>query len=60
MRIEQDWGKEREQASQNLELRLKKMEDRQNRLTDAYLDKLIEKETFEQRKTTLLEESVAC
>jgi len=60
LRIEQDWGKEREQASQNLELRLKKMEDRQNRLTDAYLDKLIEKETFEQRKTTLLEESVAC
>jgi hypothetical protein len=54
--MKQDWGNEREQAIQNLELRLKQMDDRQNRLTDAYLDKLIEKETFEQRKTALLGE----
>lgn len=54
--MKQDWGAERAQAIQNLELRKKHMQDRQDRLTDAYLDKLFDKETYEQRKTALLSE----
>jgi hypothetical protein len=54
--MKQDWSSERAQVIQNLELRKNQLQDRQDRLTDAYLDKLIDKETFEQRKTALLSE----
>jgi site-specific DNA recombinase len=56
LQMKQDWTSERVQAMQNLELRGSQLQDRQDRLTDAYLDKLIDKETFEQRKTALLKE----
>lgn len=39
-----------------LALRHSQMRDRLNRLTDAYIDRMIEKATFEERKTTLLME----
>lgn len=51
--MKQDWGEERAQAIQNLELRKGQLQDRQDRLTDAYLDKLLDKETFEQRKNSV-------
>jgi hypothetical protein len=56
LQMKQDWGTEREQAIQNLELRKGQLQDRQTRLTDAYLDNLIDQETFEQRKTALIKE----
>ena len=56
LQMKQDWGTERGQVIQNLELRKNQLQDRQDRLTDAYLDKLIDKDTFEQRKTALLSE----
>lgn len=39
-----------------LTLQLGQIEDRLNRLTDAYIDRLIEKDLFEQRKSALLVE----
>jgi hypothetical protein len=56
LRMKQDWGAERQQAIQNLELHNSQLQDRQDRLTDAYLDKLIDKDIFEQRKTALITE----
>lgn len=50
------WQQEQEKALQALILRLGQNQDRQNRLTDAYLDQLIDKSTYEQRKTALLVE----
>jgi hypothetical protein len=51
-----DLGTERAQAVQNLELRKNHLQERQDRLTDAYLDRMLDKETFEQRKTALISE----
>jgi hypothetical protein len=56
LQMKQDWTSERAQATQNLELHKSQLQDRQDRLTDAYLDKLIDKDTFEQRKTALNKE----
>jgi site-specific DNA recombinase len=47
---------EREKLSEALRLQIVQIEDRLNRLTDAYIDRLIEKELFEQRKGALLAE----
>lgn len=44
---------ERESFMRGLGLRLKQFDDRLARLTDAYVDRLIEKETFEDRKRLL-------
>ena len=51
-----DWENQREEEINALALRIKSLEDRLGRLTDAYIDRLIEKEIFEQRKTALLME----
>jgi hypothetical protein len=51
-----DWGKEREDQINSLSLRLSQLQDRLNRLTDAYIDRVIEKEIFEERKRALLME----
>jgi site-specific DNA recombinase len=52
MRSEQ--GHQQEQAVQALQLRLSGIDDRVGRLTDAYIDRLIDKELFEERKAALL------
>ena len=54
MRAEQ--GKQQEQAVQALQLRLSAIDDRIGRLTDAYIDRLIERQLFEERKAALLME----
>lgn len=56
LKMKQDWTSERDQAVQALRLKQQKLQDRQDRLTDAYLDKLIDQQTFEQRKTALINE----
>lgn len=38
----------------SMELNLSQLQDRLNRLTDAYIDRMIDKGTFEQRKAALL------
>jgi DNA invertase Pin-like site-specific DNA recombinase len=49
-----DWGKQQEDQSKALSLHLDQLQDRLNRLTDAFLDGVIDKALFEQRKTALL------
>jgi hypothetical protein len=47
---------EQEKIVVALKLQLSQIEDRLNRLTDAYIDRLVEKDLFEQRKKALLVE----
>jgi len=44
------------EAVRSIELRLGQLDDRLGRLTDAYIDRLLEAELFEQRKKALLAE----
>ena len=52
--LRNEWGKQQETQIKALTLRLDQLQDRLARLTDAYIDKVIEKEIFEERKTALL------
>ncbi|HEV2991156.1 MAG TPA: hypothetical protein VG759_22145, partial [Candidatus Angelobacter sp.] len=54
--FQRNWQEKRDQAVESLEMELSGVKDRLNRLTDAYLDNAIDRETFEQRKTALLME----
>jgi len=51
-----NWETERERAIQALQFQINQVNDRVNRLTDAYIDRLIAKELFEERRTALLKE----
>ena len=51
-----DTAGQREKTIAALTLRLSQQVDRMNRLTDAYIDRLIEQDIFETRKKTLLSE----
>ena len=55
-RLKEDWGHERKAQIQAINLNLSQLQDRLSRLTDAYIDRMIEKEIFEQRKSALLME----
>jgi DNA invertase Pin-like site-specific DNA recombinase len=54
--LQRNWGQNRTHAIEAVEIKLSQVKDRLNRLTDAYLDSVIDHETFEQRKTALLME----
>lgn len=54
--FQKNWGQNRTQAIEAVEMQLSQVKDRLNRLTDAYLDNAVDRETFEQRKTALLME----
>ena len=51
--ISSQWEREKHTITQALQIRLSGIDSRLQRLTDAYLDGLIDKGTFEQGKTTL-------
>jgi len=55
-RLKQDWSGEQEALSNALNLRLSQLQVRLGRLTDAFIDGVIEKELFEERKAALLME----
>src|SRR5439155_5432907 len=55
-RLKEDWGQQKEAQIQAINLNLSQLQDRLSRLTDAYIDRMIEKEIFEQRKAALLME----
>jgi hypothetical protein len=57
-RLKENWETEREATKGTLELRLRQLQDRLARLTDAYLDQVIERPLFEERKAALLAERV--
>lgn len=64
-RLKASWLHERENLTGTLTLRLTKMAERMERLADAYLDRVLDKEIFDKRKAALLmerkdvEESIA-
>jgi len=55
-RLKADRVQQQESAINSLRLKLGQADERLNRLTDAYIDRLIDKDVFEQRKTALLAE----
>jgi len=56
LNMQQSWQGQQQALVQGLELKLAQLQERFNRLTDAFLDQSLDKQTFEQRKTALLEE----
>jgi DNA invertase Pin-like site-specific DNA recombinase len=52
----QKWNdrSDKKQEEKTFDMQLRKLADRQERLTDALIDRLIEKETFNERKSALL------
>jgi site-specific DNA recombinase len=56
LQMQQSWQGQQQMLIQGLELRVNQIQERFTRLTDAFLDQTIDKQTFEQRKTALLEE----
>lgn len=51
--IASEWDREKRNIVQALQIRLDSISARLQKLTDAYLDDLIDKQTFEERKTAL-------
>lgn len=49
-----DTRRQSEKQVEILNMELNKLQDRENRLTDAYIDQVIDKEAYETRKNTLL------
>jgi site-specific DNA recombinase len=52
------WGRDRQDAETALSLRTEQIASRLDRLTDAYIDRLLDKETFERRKDALLKDQI--
>jgi site-specific DNA recombinase len=55
-KLKENWGNELENQVSTLALRLSQGQERLVRLTDAYIDKVIDKDIFEERKAALLME----
>ncbi len=53
------WASEREREINALKLQIDQIKDRVNRLTDAYIDRMIDKTAFEERKAGLFNEQKA-
>jgi site-specific DNA recombinase len=54
-----NWTEEKEKYAKGLMLQNDRLQDRMDRLTDAYVEQLIEKSVFEERRATLLMEKKA-
>jgi hypothetical protein len=54
LKLKQNWSKHQDDEIKSLSLRLAQVKERLNRLTDAYLDRDLDKVMFEERKTQLL------
>ena len=55
-RLREDWNHQKQDQIQGANLKLGQIQDRLARLTDAYIDRMIEKNIFEQRNAALLME----
>ena len=55
-KLREEWIENTKKETESLRLRIGQTKDRLNRLTDAYLDEVIDKDVFEHRKTALLHE----
>jgi site-specific DNA recombinase len=56
VKLRESWTSHKDDALRSLNLRLDQIRDRLNRLTDAYLDGVLDRAMFEQRKEGLLHE----
>jgi len=56
LKLRESWQRRQEETISALRIKLSQIEERLNRLTDAYLDQVLDKESFEQRKAALLME----
>lgn len=54
LKLREDWKTKVDEETRSFKLTLDHIKDRRNRLTDAYLDQVVDKATFEERKTSLL------
>ena len=54
--LREDWGTQKAAQINSLNLAVNSLQERLNRLIDAYIDRAIEKEIFEERKAALLTE----
>lgn len=54
--LESRWRDDRQEVVTSLELTKSKLQERMNRLTDAFLDQVIDKGAFEERRVTLIKE----
>jgi Site-specific recombinases, DNA invertase Pin homologs len=54
--LKEKWDSEQEDQGKALRLRLGQLQDRLARLTDAYIDRVIEKDIYKERKAALLME----
>jgi DNA invertase Pin-like site-specific DNA recombinase len=54
LKMKEVWQSQREEEVRGLRLQLNQINDRRDRLTDAYLDQALDKGSFEARKTNLL------
>lgn len=52
--LKTEWEGKRDELAKSLALTLNQLQDRLHRLTDAYIDRSIEKDIFEERKKALL------
>ena len=52
--MRETWAGQQEEEIRSMKLRLDQIKDRLNRLTDAYLDRALDKTMFEERKSALL------
>jgi site-specific DNA recombinase len=52
--LKRDWKQEEKELASAVSLQMSALKDRLNRLTDAFLDEVIDKQTFETRKAALL------
>ncbi len=55
-KLTDDWEDHRHEEIKTVDLQLNAIQERMNRLTDAYIDRMIDKEAFENRKGALLHE----
>lgn len=53
-KLRESWTTQQEEETRSLNLQLAQVKDRLNRLTDAYLDREIEKAMFEERRAKLI------
>jgi len=56
LEMDRNWGQQKKDLESSIELQVKAIQERLNRLTDALIDRMIEKDVFEERKKALLME----
>lgn len=54
LEMDRNWGQQRKELESSMDFQIAAIQERLNRLTDAYIDRMIDKDVFEERKKALL------